>query len=414
MDINKLFEILESGDRASLDDFIAKNNLIIEDGILKHKDFKYVKQQVSFWDKRQLVKKINLNSLYGAILNAGCRFYDHRIGQSTTLTGRSITKHMTEVINDCLDGKKDHLGRSVIYNDTDSAYFSIWPIIKEDVEKGRMEWNRDTCVKLYDSVADAVNDSFPEFMHKSFHVPLENGKIIKGGRELVASSGIFITKKRYGVLIYDLEGERLDLIDAITAKKKGLIHGEGKLKAMGLDLKRSDTPKPVQDLLWNLLEDVLLGHSQEDIKNKIQEFKNNFMNKNPWEKGTPKRVNNITKFGALEEKLGKANMPGHVRAAINWNTLKRMNSDNHSITIVDGMKTIMCKLKPNPMGFTCVAYPIDQNVLPEWFKDLPFDNDLMEETIVDQKIQNLLGVLKWDLKSMTDVKSTFGQLFSFE
>jgi DNA polymerase elongation subunit (family B) len=38
----------------------------------------------AFWDKRQLVKKINLNSLYGAILNPGCRFFDKRIGQSTT------------------------------------------------------------------------------------------------------------------------------------------------------------------------------------------------------------------------------------------------------------------------------------------------------------------------------------------
>ena len=34
-----------------------------------------------YWDKRQLVKKINLNSLYGAILNPGCRFFDIRIGQ---------------------------------------------------------------------------------------------------------------------------------------------------------------------------------------------------------------------------------------------------------------------------------------------------------------------------------------------
>ena len=49
---------------------------------------------VEDWDKRQLVKKINLNSLYGAILNPGCRFFDMRIGQSVTLTGRCITKHM--------------------------------------------------------------------------------------------------------------------------------------------------------------------------------------------------------------------------------------------------------------------------------------------------------------------------------
>jgi hypothetical protein len=38
-------------------------------------------------------------------------------------------------------------------------------------------------------------------------------------------------------------------------------------------------------------------------------------------------------------------MPGHVRASINWNTLKRMNGDKYSQEIVDGMKVIVCKLK---------------------------------------------------------------------
>jgi len=57
-------------------------------------------KEIAFWDKRQLVKKINLNSLYGAILNPGCRFFDKRIGQSTTLTGRAIARHMDAYLND--------------------------------------------------------------------------------------------------------------------------------------------------------------------------------------------------------------------------------------------------------------------------------------------------------------------------
>jgi hypothetical protein len=32
--------------------------------------------------------------------------------------------------------------------------------------------------------------------------------IIKGGRELIADRGLFITKKRYAVNIFDLEGKR--------------------------------------------------------------------------------------------------------------------------------------------------------------------------------------------------------------
>ncbi len=67
------------------------------------------KIEEEYWDKRQLVKKINLNSLYGAILNVGCRFFDDRIGQSTTLTGRQIAKHMAAKINEVVSGEYKHI-----------------------------------------------------------------------------------------------------------------------------------------------------------------------------------------------------------------------------------------------------------------------------------------------------------------
>lgn len=357
----------------------------------------------AFWDKRQLVKKINLNSLYGAILNPGCRFFDKRIGQSTTLTGRIIARHMDAYINECIMGTYDHVGEAIIYGDTDSCYFTAWPAIKDDVAAGRMEWNKETCVQLYDTIADQVNASFPAFMERACHCPRSMGSLIKGGRELVAEKGLYIKKKRYAVLIYDLEGARLD------------THGKpGKVKAMGLDLKRSDTPKVVQDFLSSLLLDVLTGCNKEHVYNKVRDFKIAFQERPAWEKGTPKRVNNLTKYTKEEERLGKANMPGHVRAAMNWNNLRRMHSDNYSMSIVDGMKTIVCKLKDNPLGFTSVGYPTDELHIPQWFKDLPFDDALMETTIVDQKVENLLGVLKWSIAENTQITTTFDSLFTFE
>jgi DNA polymerase elongation subunit (family B) len=357
----------------------------------------------AFWDKRQLVKKINLNSLYGAILNPGCRFFDKRIGQSTTLTGRIIARHMDAYINECIFGNYDHVGEAIIYGDTDSCYFTAWPAVKDEVAAGRMEWSKETCVQLYDTIAEQVNASFPAFMERACHCPRSMGELIKGGRELVAEKGLYIKKKRYAVLIFDLEGHRLD------------THGKpGKVKAMGLDLKRSDTPKVVQDFLSSLLTDVLTGCSKEHVYDKVREFKIAFQDRPAWEKGTPKRVNNLTKFTREEERLGKTNMPGHVRAAMNWNNLKRMYSDNYSMAIVDGMKTIVCKLKDNPLGFTSVGYPTDELHIPQWFKELPFDDALMETTIVDQKVENLLGVLSWDIPGHTDIATTFDTLFTFE
>ena len=354
------------------------------------------KEDIEYWDKRQLVRKILLNSAYGALLNAHCRFYDKRLGQSVTLCGRQIVKHMSAQINEIITGNYDYYGDSIVYGDTDSCYFSAHPILKDQL-------NKDIAVELYDHIADQANDTFPSFCERAFHVP-RRLCVIKAGRELVADRSIFIKKKRYAVNIYDKEGKRLD------------VNGKlGKIKAMGLDLKRSDTPKYIQAFLSEVLDMVLAGKTREDVIEHIKQFKTELCKQDSWTKGSPKSVNNLTMYGELEKnsKTGKANMPGHVRAALNWNFLRRVNSDNYSMKIVDGMKIIVCKLKQNPIGFTSIAYPTDELRLPSWFTELPFDDSAMETTLVDKKIENLLGVLNWELKENTDVSSTFDSLFSF-
>ena len=359
------------------------------------------KPEIEYWDKRQLVKKILLNSLYGAILNPGCRFFDKRIGQSTTLTGRTIVKHMSAEANKVITGVYDHTGDAMIYGDTDSCYFSAWPTLKDDVESGKIPWNTDNAIKLYDQVADAVDGTFVDMMMKQFHCPKSRATVIAAGREIVAQSGLFITKKRYAALVVDNEGFRTDIDGKV-----------GKVKAMGLDLRRSDTPVFMQEFLSELLLMVLTDKPRSDVLDRITEFRLQFHERPGWEKGSPKRANKVGHYRRLEEKQGKANMPGHVRASINWNTLRRMNGDKYSEEVVDGMKVIVCKLKPNPLGYTSVAYPTDVMRLPEWFKELPFDDAAMAETIIDNKLDNLIGVLNYPLED-TKRHNTFTSLFDF-
>jgi DNA polymerase elongation subunit (family B) len=360
------------------------------------------KIEEEYWDKRQLVKKINLNSLYGAILNPGCRFFDNRIGQSTTLTGRAVARHMAGKVNEIITGENDHIGKAIIYGDTDSCYFSAYNTLKKDIEKGLIPWSRENIIDLYDSIGEEVNGTFPKFMQDAFHCPKVRGEVIKAGREIVASKGLFITKKRYAVLYYDKEGKRADTEGS-----------PGKIKAMGLDLKRSDTPVVIQDFLSEVLTKVLNGAAKEEVLEYITNFRTEFKTRPGWEKGSPKRANNISQYRDKEKKAGKTNMPGHVRASINWNTLKRMMDDKYSVTITDGAKVIVCRLKDNPMGHTSVAYPVDELRLPQWFKDLPFDDAEMETTVIDEKLENLIGVLEWDISS-TRSDNTFNKLFDFE
>jgi DNA polymerase elongation subunit (family B) len=365
----------------------------------------YGTDKFDYYDKRQLVRKILLNSAYGALLNEHCRFYDKRIGQSVTLSGRQIVKHMMSTINETVEGVYSHEGNAIVYGDTDSCYFTAYPTLKPQIESGALEWNKETCIGLYDGIADNANDSFPQFMEKAFHAPRKNGEIIKAGRELIGDRAIFMVKKRYAINIFDKEGKRKD--------KDGSL---GDIKAMGLDLKRADTPKYVQEFLMNVLQMVLQqGKGREEVIETIKGFKRILTAQDSWTKGSPKGVNKLTYYGDLESKAatGRANMPGHVRAALNYNYLRRVNGDQYSQKIIDGMKVIVCKLKSNALGFTSIAYPVDELRLPQWFCELPFDDAAMEQTLVDEKIDNLLGVLDWDIRSNTDTNSTFNDLFTF-
>ena len=362
------------------------------------------KEEIEYYDKRQLVRKILLNSTYGALLNEHCKFYDVRIGQSVTLCGRQIVRHMMSHINETVTGQYKHDGDAIVYGDTDSCYFSAYTVLKDNIVSGQLEWDKETVIRLYDSIADEVNNSFPAFMERAFHAPRERGAIIRAGRELVGDRALFIKKKKYAINIYDKEGKRKD------------VDGPGVIKAMGLDLKRSDTPKYVQEFLSDVLRALLDGAQREQIVEKIVAFKNVMATKQPWEKGSPRAVNGLTRYVTAEErsKTGKVNMPGHIRAAANWNTLRRLYGDNYSMQITDGMKIVVCKLLPNAMDYTSVAYPVDELRLPQWFKDLPFDVTGMETLLVDQKIDNLIGELGWDIRQSTDRTTTFNDLFTFE
>ena len=110
---------------------------------------------------------------------------------------------MAAEANKVITGQYDHVGDSVIYGDTDSVYFSAFPVLKKEIETGKLPWTKESVIKLYDQVADEVNKTFIEFMGKAFHCPKTRADVIAAGREMVAENGLYITKKRYAALIYD-------------------------------------------------------------------------------------------------------------------------------------------------------------------------------------------------------------------
>ena len=340
-------------------------------------------------------------------------------------TVKELGKQKIEVYDVCVNDENPYFfaNNILVHN---SVYFSLDTAIKRNKkieEKFKdFEINKENIIDYYNKIAEEVNNSFVKFLKENFNVN-EEFTAIKAGRELIASSGIFVTKKRYAVLMYDKEGFRLD--------KDGK---PGKIKAMGLDLKRSDTPETIQKFLEQILLDILLGKSKDEIFSKIKDFKNYFRSLKPWQKGVPKRVNGLTEYTKKFESIKKSfssdeffkskkivlnkkekgcffAVPGHVMASINYNKLRNIFNDTVSMEIQDGSKIIVCYLKENKFKMNSVAYPIDLLNLPDWFKSLPFDEEEMEKTVLDKKIFNILEIMNWDLKEIENYNN-YDEFFS--
>jgi DNA polymerase elongation subunit (family B) len=392
--IEKLHTFIENGDVLSIKKLMEDENLIIKDGKLIANDMEAIKDKEKYWDQIQLIKKIALNSIYGALTNAGSLFFDQRLGQSCTLSGRCTTRHMGSKINEYIMGTYD-LGTSCVAGDTDSIYFTV---------ANPDDYDKESFVKFSDKIASDVNATFSDYFNATFNVPLQNTKVIKCGREICATAALFIKKKRYTALVYDEKGYRYDT--------KGK---EGKLKIMGLDIKRADCPAWVQQKLEDTIFQLLAKeYSEAEILEYIRAWREEFASFDPWKMGTPKRVNKLTYYtGVFRNKTKGITVPGHVRASINWNDMLNFQNDRNSMTIMDGQKVIVCKLLKNKFNIDSIAYPIDQHFLPDWFKVMPFDTNLMVTTAVDQRIENIFGMLDWNLEQSKETE-TFRENFSWE
>lgn len=340
-----------------------------------------------YWDTIQQARKLFLNSTYGALLNRFFRFFDTRFGQSVTLSGRVVTKHMIRKASELIDGEYG-FGKSAVYSDTDSAYMTLIDLIDDNATE-------DMIVELADEIGDLINQSYPSKMIESFFVPFENGAVIQSGREVVAKRGIFkdATKKRYALYVIDDEGKKVS-----------------KLKIMGMETQRSDTPKWIQEFLKECLNLVVKDGEGEDVLvNKIIDFRESFYKKESWELGSPKRIKNMKKT-LLELKMFDekriANEPRvyyAVRAGMNFNRYLEYFNDTEIPPIVDGDKVEIMYLNEkdlttNPLGFRNIAIPVGLKKHSKWIQKLPLSVTRAYDGLVTKKITNIFDMFDWEFE----------------
>jgi hypothetical protein len=127
---------------------------------------------------------------------------------------------------------------------------------------------------------------------------------IKG--EVIASSGIWIAKKRYAMLkTYDLEKDM-----AI----------EPKLGVKGLDIIRSTFPQYFKTYMRSFIIDVLKGLDKDQIDDDFMGFYDRMKEAKPTEVARNTAVKNISKYDNKDGTYKKG-CPMHVKSAINYNNL---------------------------------------------------------------------------------------------
>jgi DNA polymerase elongation subunit (family B) len=320
----------------------------------------------AYYDRLQYVYKIKLNSLYGALTNAFFRYFDLRMGESTTGTGRAILTHQCAQTNKVMTGEYDHLGEAILYGDTDSTYFSLYAE------------NAEEAVLIADAAGEKVTESFQKFMQDTFLCQPGFDDIIKAGREVVASRGIFVEKKRYILRVIDNEGEKVD-----------------KLKVMGLDTKKTTIPPAIGKKLNEYVGRLLKGEEWDDIAKDIVDFKHYVETTDDvMDIGLPKGVNKVEDY--TERLLHDANtrLPGHVAAAIHYNQLLEEYGDKDSEPIISGMKIKVFYLTRKYGKFHSIAIPTDAQEVPEWFlANYTISRDKHIARLIDNPLGNIIKAI---------------------
>ena len=352
--------------------------------------------QAGYFNRRQHIQKIVLNSMYGVLGLPVFRFYDLDNAEATTKTGQSLIKFTKKLgnhfYNKELGTEKDYC----IYIDTDSVFYSAVPLIEHRFPNQNLSdvMMTQRINEIATEVQGFLNKSYDYFAQKFCNLNKHRFEI---KQEIVAKSGLFIVKKRYGMKVISDNGVQVN-----------------KTMVKGLDTVRSNFAPLFRKLLADVLDDILGSVPKSKIDHRITRFRKNMKLNKLDEISSPTGVKGIWKYlrkenehsstSILEKQKDKRvfslfhkGTPVHVKAAIAYNDLVRyFKQDNKYGFINNGDKIRWVYLKTNPLGLKVVAYKGHEDP-PEIMKyiDEHIDHDKIYSQAMTKKLQMFYDCLDW-------------------
>ena len=336
----------------------------------------------------QQVRKIALNSAYGALANQYFAFFSIDLAEAITTSGQLIIQWSERTINEFMNktlGTEDE--DFVIAMDTDSVYITMDKLVKkvmpEETDKGKIIDFLNKSEGMFEKVLAEGFDDLAEYTN-AFQQKMEMG------REVIADRGIWTAKKRYILNVHDNEGVRL---------------AQPKLKMMGIETAKSSTPQWVRSRLTDAFK-VVMGGTEEDLWEFVENARKEFRNLPPEEVAFPRGCKGLVQYTCPTNIYSKGT-PIHVRGSLLYNHhLKKKNIDRRYEMIKNGEKIHFSYLTvPNPINENVISFI---NVLPREFDLHRFiDYDMQFNKSFVEPLKNIVELIDWNVEPVASLDSFF-------
>ena len=341
---------------------------------------------------RQSVKKILANSLYGCLGNPAFIYSSPELATAVTVTGQVIIRSAENAMNSYIrkltkKNNKDY----VLAVDTDSVYINLDDVVTQIQSKTNVTdittFVDTICEKNIQPELTKEMDLLTKTLNCS-----DNKIFFK--REAIASAGMFIAKKRYALLVQDLEGIRFE---------------EPKLKIMGLETARSSTPAIVRKKLKECIR-IILTQTPEELRQYVNKFYDEFLMLPLSDVAAPRGVSGISKY-TDKNNIYASGTPIATKAALLHNAyIKKLGIDHQypAIKEKDKMKFVFVKV-PNPygMGGRDAVMGFINSPPVEFQLEKYTDRNKQFEKTFNEPLENILNAIGWKLNAEATLEEFF-------
>lgn len=313
---------------------------------------------ISLADTNQLNRKILINSLYGAMGNAYFRFFDIRNASAITTFGQMVIQWSARKINEYMNkllNTKDV--EYVFYIDTDSNYIEVTGVVdKVGIDRFKTQ---DELIDFLDKFAERkikplltqAFDELKEYMNSyEQQIFMDREAIACPPLNSKGIGGFWKAKKRYALNVYDMENIRYKV---------------PKLKIMGMETQRSDTPKTVRNALKESIR-LMLQEGEDALQDYYKQYKESYFDLDCYTVASISSANNIEKYNANGFPGFKC--PAHIRGVLAY---KRAIDGIQAPDIFEGDKVMVVPLKErNPFNERVIAWPSGNKIPSEIAADV--------------------------------------------